>query len=140
MYDQFYKKSLRRSGEAGKTTQTITHSSKVSHAQSKGYQGYYKHMFIISFLCNMWSPSCLFSPISVYTVLVDLKQSELVTCDECEMLNEDKGMFGSATSPEMMVKTARLLEKKGFEKECKILEGEHNQAHLIVCFVRYNEA
>ena len=56
------------------------------------------------------------------------------------MLNEDKGMFGSATSPEMMVKTARFLEKMGFEPESKILEGEHNQAHLIVCFVRYNEA
>ena len=36
-----YKKSLRGSGEAGKTTQQITHSSKVSHAQGKCYHGYY---------------------------------------------------------------------------------------------------
>ena len=37
-----YKKSLRGSGEAGKTTQQITHSSKVSHAQGKCYHGYYR--------------------------------------------------------------------------------------------------
>ena len=36
-----YKKSLRGSGEAGKTTQQNTHSSKVSHAQGKCYHGYY---------------------------------------------------------------------------------------------------
>ena len=42
-----YKKSLRGSGEAGKTTQQITHSSKVSHAQGKCYHGYY------TYNCNM---------------------------------------------------------------------------------------
>ena len=44
-----YKKSLRGSGEAGKTTQQITHSSKVSHAQGKCYHGYYSLGAILSF-------------------------------------------------------------------------------------------
>ena len=68
-------------------------------------------------------PSC---PFPVYTVLTDLQRTESVTSAECEMLNDDKGMFGSETSPEMMVKTAKLLLKTGFSTESEILEGDYN--------------
>ena len=68
-------------------------------------------------------PSCLFP---VYTVLTDLQRTESVTSAEWEMLNDDKGMFGSETSPEMMVKTAKLLLKKGFPTESEILESDYN--------------
>ena len=76
-------------------------------------------------------PSLLPAP-----VLAELQQASLITNEECERLSaiSDVIRVQSGKSPEVLSKTADVLQRHGFEKESSLLAGRHSiDPHPMSC-------
>lgn len=80
-------------------------------------------------------PLCPFSPLPVQAVFADLQQADLITSEECKGLSalSDVVRVQSGKSPEVVGKTANVLRRHGFVKECRVLSGRPTST-LSVCF------
>ena len=73
-------------------------------------------------------------------VLAELQQAGLMTSEECKELFHPSHVIEvqSGKSPEVQTKTAKILERRGFEEESNLLAGKQAQPliHvLVVCFM-----
>ena len=78
-------------------------------------------------------PSLLFPP-----VLAELQHADLITSEECRRLSDisDVVTVQSGKSPEVMSKTADVLQRHGFEKEFRLLAGRQSRPSSIsLCYV-----
>ena len=82
-------------------------------------------------------------------VLVELRQADLITSEECEKLEvhrwrqddlSDVVRVQCVKSPEVMAKTADVLRKHGFESESKLLAGTQSSPSSISCVMLYSGA
>ena len=85
-------------------------------------------------------PSLLSSP-----VLVELRQADLITSEECKGLKVHRWQWGDMSdvvriqrvkSPEVMAKTTDVLRRHGFESESKLLAGRQSSpSSICLCYV-----
>ena len=70
-------------------------------------------------------------------VLAELRQADLITSEECKGLSDiiDVVEVQCVKSPEVMVKTAGVLRRYGFESKSKLLAGRQSSPSSI--FLRY---
>ena len=78
-------------------------------------------------------------------VLAELQQADLITSDEYESLTicrwqwddlSDVARVQRVKSPEMMVKTADVLRRHGFESKSKSLAGRQSSpSSICLCYV-----
>ena len=70
-------------------------------------------------------PPCLVSLLSVQAVLAELQQASAITGGEGMQLSDVSAVvrLQSQNSPEVMVTTAEILRRHGFEKESEVLSG-----------------
>ena len=71
-------------------------------------------------------------------VLVELQQADLITGEECEGMNQPSHVVyvQSGKSPEVLTKTADVLNRHGFEGESNLLAGKQTQPIIhtpVVC-------
>ena len=69
-----------------------------------------------------------------HAVLAELQQTGLITSEECEGLYHPRFVVGvqSGKSPEVLTKTADVLNRHGFEEESKLLAGKQTQPLIHV--------
>ena len=82
-------------------------------------------------------PSLLSPP-----ALAELRQADLMTSEECERLQyvSDVVTVQSGKSPEVMSKTANILQTHGFEDEFKLLAGRQSRPSPFACVMLYSGA
>ena len=71
-------------------------------------------------------------------VLTELQQADVITGVECKELSDinDVVRVQRGKSPEVMAKTAEVLRRHGFAKECKLLAGRQSRPSSIqLCYV-----
>ena len=70
-------------------------------------------------------PPCLVSLLSVQAVLAELQLAGVITGGEDMQLSDVSAVvrLQSKNSPEVMVTTAEILRRHGFEKESEVLSG-----------------
>ena len=73
------------------------------------------------------------------TVLAELHQANLITSEECEELysSRDVVYVQRDKSPEVLTKTADILQRHGFEEDSKLLTGRQTQPLICVPVVCY---
>ena len=74
---------------------------------------------------------------SLPPVVTELKQAGLITNAQCRGLDEISGVVWaqSGKSPEVVAKTADVLDKHGFEEESRLLEGRQSAPHPFACVI-----
>ena len=75
-------------------------------------------------------------------VLVELQQADLITGEECWGTYYPRHVVGAQSdkSPEVLTKTADVLNRHGFEKESELLAGKQTAPQLYTCSVLYSGA
>ena len=94
----------------------------------------------ISILCVLMRdcPPCPTSPPLDQAVFAEMRQANLITSKEWRGLHDPRHVVTvqSGKSPEVLTKTADVLQRHGFEKESKLLAGRQTQSviHIpVVC-------
>ena len=71
-----------------------------------------------------------------HAVLVELQQADLITSEECKGLEDSRDVVQvqSGKSPEVVTKTADVLNRHGFEEKSKFLAGKQTLPliHILV--------
>ena len=75
-----------------------------------------------------------------HAVLAELQQADLITGEECNRLEDSSDVVRvqSGKSPEVVTKTADVLNRHGFEEESKFLAGKQTQPLIhvpVVCCI-----
>ena len=73
-------------------------------------------------------PSLLFPP-----VLAELQHADLITSGECKRMSDISDVVNvqSGKSPEVMSKTADVLQTHGFEEESTLLAGRQSRPSFV---------